>query len=283
MSIDKKGSYIKEPDISEDSLRLRIEMLAEIITLNEHTAVKRDLVLDQEVDDDINYRRAKKELEASLGHEIDRGMSVSLAYNPRWKTFEPKKLVFTLPGTSYLTAHLEYDPDSLSYSSYLYDSESEQQICRQPVRLSTVDEILHAAGIQTKIMAENQMELTAELLTNAHTLETVSISQQSTIFDEDVDESLSASCYLEREQTYGPDELSDVFRFVLDTTTEDASHARIITVIRSTNGTMLTVEEKSQLPDSATTVQRMVDLDYETIEKLQAQVQKAINSLKTTA
>src|SRR5690606_11241525 len=127
---DKVGSYLREPSVSEGALKSSIEELAAQIPFNETTTLGRSLTLDHDVKS-IDLIRARKELEASLGHQINGRISVTMRYNPNWQSFDVSAIQFALPGTSSLAAHAVFDPETDSFSSYLYDSETEQEIARK--------------------------------------------------------------------------------------------------------------------------------------------------------
>ena len=111
MNADKGGSYLREPSISEGELKSRIEALIADAPLNEHTVVERRLSIDDEVTD-LNLVRARKEIEASLGHRIADEVRVTMRFNPAWSTFDVRQLEFALPGTESLIARADYDPES---------------------------------------------------------------------------------------------------------------------------------------------------------------------------
>ncbi len=283
MNTDQNGSYLREPSVSEGALKRRIETLIGRIPINEKTVVERTVMLGSAEIEDIDVLRATKEVEASLGHQIIKQAKVEMRFNPSWSSFEVSKLTFALPGTELLSGNLELDPDSGSYAAYLYDKETEKPIARNPVQPSTVESLLRNDTFIRNVTATTQEELLLELLQDTSVFDSqLTIRQSATLIEETIasDEpnldSVDMLCSIEREQTYGSDEMLDVIRFINEVITLDASHARILTVYNSQHGSTITGEEVSfdnitRKPEQP----RSVTFDYDTIEKLLAHVGRA--------
>ncbi len=274
MNTDKNGSYIREPSISEGELKTRIEELMSEVPLNANTVVERNLMLDEQVPD-INVVRAKKELEASLGHQINGRMSVTMRYNPTWNTFDVSQLRFALPGTSSLTAHADYDPESDSYSSYLFDDVSKKQMARKPIQTSTINTLLESDGFMSNVRATSHKELLAELFQAAPADMELTIRQSATLIEEELSEDVYGICTVERTQTYSEDDILDVIEFVTQVCLTDSTHARAIKVITSQHGSTITGEEITKDELTEKTTLRSIDFDYDMLEKLLGHVDKA--------
>jgi hypothetical protein len=281
MNIDKNGSYLREPSVSEEALRQRIESLIGDIPLNTRTAVERSVMLTESVDE-IALLRSKKELEASLNHRVDNRVMVTMGYNPTWQIFDIQKVQFDLQGTSSITGNLEYDAENDLYSACLYDKENRQQIPREPVRPSTVSGLLATKeGFKSRIQATTQSELLMELFDSIEADTEITIRQQATLFDEEIADDLYGVCWIERTQTVGSQDIVDVIRFVNETHTGDSSHARVISVINSQHGSVLQGEEVNQHHESGNSSRSSIEFDYETIEKLLGHVEKAHQRIRT--
>lgn len=274
MNTDKNGSYLREPSISEDALKSRVEGLMADVPLNANTVVERNLSLDTEVSD-INTVRAKKELEASLGHQIGERISVTMRYNPTWQTFDVSQLQFALPGTSSLTAHADFDPESDSYSSHLYDIATKQQIARKPIQTSTIKTLLENDGFISNFTATTHSGLLAELFQAAPTNMELTIRQKATLIEEELSDEVYGLCTIERTQTYSEDDILDVIEFANQVCMTDSKHARVIKVITSQHGSTITGEEINEDETTQETTIRQIDFDYEMLEKLLSHVDKA--------
>lgn len=283
MNTDQNGSYLREPSISEGALKRRIETLIGRIPINQKTVVERTVALGNAEVEDIDVLRATKEIEASLGHQIIKQAKVEMRFNPAWSSFEVGKLTFALPGTELLSGNLELDPDSGTYAAYLYDKETEKPIARRPVQPSTVESLLRNDAFIKNVTATTQEELLLELFQDTSVLDSELTIRQSaklieeTVVSEDPDlDPVDMLCSIEREQTYGSDEMLDVVRFITEVITLDASHARILTIYNSQHGSTITGEEVSF--DNVTRKPgqpRGITFDYDTIEKLLAHVGRA--------
>lgn len=275
MDTEKTGSFIREPAISEEALKQRIEYLIGTVPLNEHTVVERTLHFD-ELGNNLDFVRSKKELEASLNHQIDTQATVTLRYNPSWRVFDARKLTFALPGTSSLTANLTLDTDAGEYASSLYDDQTEQEIARKPVQPSTVGTLLTTAGLSPEVVASTQSELLAELFQTARHDDELTIKQSAVLMESEMTELLSSACYVERTQTYSADEITDIIHFVTEINSADSSHARVISVINSQHGSTITGEERSINHATGESTARGMTFDYDTIEKMLSHVNRVI-------
>jgi len=278
MNVDKDGSYLREPSVSEGELKARIEALAADTPFNDSTVLERSLTLESDVAS-IDMLRAKKELEASLGHQIDNRLSVSMRYNPNWQTFDVREVRFALPGTISLTANASYDPGSDTFSSYLYDSVTEQQIARGPIQTSTIGTLLQSDGIHATFSASNHTELMANLYQTASPDMSVTIHQLTTLIDEEVTEDLHSTYSIERTQTFSDDDILDVIEFVETIDQPTVSHARVISVLTSQNGSTITAEQVTHNHATEENTHQQIEFDYETLEKLLKHVDKARNRL----
>ena len=283
MNADKGGSYLREPSISEGELKSRIEALIADAPLNEHTVVERRLSIDDEVTD-LNLVRARKEIEASLGHRIADEVRVTMRFNPAWSTFDVRQLEFALPGTESLIARADYDPESDSYASYLYDEydqdpKKRQQLARKPIQTSTIAALLQNDPIVRSVTAETQSELLIELFQSTRSMD-LTIRQSAVLFEEEMPGEVFGSCSIERTQEYGENDILDVIKFINQIQMPESAHARVVTIYSSQHGSSITAEELSEdsLRDTAT--KRTIEFDYETLEKLIAQVDKAHELMK---
>lgn len=274
MNADKDGSYLREPSVSEGELKARIEALMADIPLNNKTVIERNLILDNEVAD-ISTVRAKKELEASLGHQIDPRLSITMKYNPNWQTFDISHVRFALPGTTSLTANAIYDAGSDSFASFLYDEVSEQQIARKPIQPSTIGTLLQNDNFLAHTTVTSQSELLAQLFMSSPVDMELTIRQSAVLSDEQIDEDTYAVCTIERTQTYGQQDILDVIEFTNEIHVGEAKFARVISVITSEHGSTIRGEELKYDPTTGQTIPHNIEFDYETLEKLLSQIDTA--------
>lgn len=279
MNTEENGSFLREPSVSERELKSRIEALITEVPLNANTVVERNLTIGSEISD-INTIRAKKELEASLGHQVGERISVTMRYNPNWQTFDVSQLRFALPGTSSLTAHADFDPESDSYSSYLYDSDNKQQIARKPIQTSTVKTLVENDGFISNVTATTHGQLLAELFLAAPTDMELTIRQSAVLIEEALSDDVYGICTIERTQTYSEDDILDVIEFANQVCMTDSKHARIVKVITSQHGSTITGEETDYDEIAEKTTLRHIDFDYEMLEKLLSHVDKAQAALR---
>lgn len=279
MNTEKNGSFLREPSVSEGELKARIEALIADVPLNGNTVVERNISLDGEVSD-IDMLRAKKELEASLGHQISDRMTVRMRYNPNWQAFDIRHLRFALPGTTALTAHADFDPESDSYSSYLLDADTKKQIARKPVQTSTIRTLVENDGFISNVTATTQSELLMQLMQAAPTDMELTIRQSAVLIEEEVSDDIYGMCSIERTQTYSEDDILDVIEFTNQVCMTDSKHARVIKVINSQHGSTITGEETSEDEITGETTFRHIEFDYDMLEKLLGQVDKAQAALQ---
>jgi hypothetical protein len=279
MNTEKNGSFVREPSISEGALKSRIEALIADVPLNRNTVVERNLTIGGEVAS-IDQMRAKKELEASLGHQVGDSMSVTMRYNPNWEAFDIHTVEFALPGTTDLTAHADFDPESDSYSSYLFDADTKKQIARKPVQTSTIRTLVETDGFISNVTATTQSELLIQLMQAAPTNMELTIRQSAILIEEEVSEDIYGACTIERTQTYSEDDILDVIEFTNQVCMPDSKHARVIKVITSQHGSTITGEETSEDETTGKATFRHIDFDYEMLEKLIGQVDKAQAALR---
>jgi hypothetical protein len=202
-----------------------------------------------------------------------------MRFNPNWQTFDVKEIQFALPGTISLTANAVYDPGSDTFSSYLYDSQTEQQIARGPIQASTIGTLLQSDGIHTSFSASNHNELMANLYQTASPDMHVTIHQLTALIDEEVAEDLHSSYTVERTQTFSDDDILDVIEFVEAINQPTVSYARVISVLTSQNGSTITAEQVTHNHETDENTHQQIELDYETLEKLLKHVDKAQSSL----
>jgi hypothetical protein len=278
MNVDKNGSYLNEPSISEEALKKRIEFLVGSVPLNEKTVVERTVQLN-DIDQDLDFLRSKKELEASLAHQIDASAVITLRYNPQIRAFEISELIFGLPGTTSLTANLSLDSDTGEYSSCLYASDTDQ-IARAPVQATTINTLLSTSGLETKVDASTQSELLAELFQTAQLEDELIIRQKATLFESELTDGIVGICSVERVQTYSKDEIIDVIHFMNEVHTDTSRHARVLSVINSHHGSTISAKEVNE--DSLADVQseRTLSFDYNTIEKMLADIDRVTASVE---
>ena len=278
MTVDSGGSYLREPSVSERALQLKLEALATALPLNDKAMIERSTAFDESLSDDIDFYRSKKELEASLDHRIDQGLSVKLRYNPAWNEFVAREVTFPLPGTSAISARLELSPDSSSYDSSLYDESTGVEISRNPVQLTTISTLLAKAGVSQRIPGAGQ-NLADEVFAGAKPGEKLTVSQAAVLQENELEGDIQGVTTVSRDQIYSDEDIVDIVRLVDEIHTGDTSHARIISSIRSQDGSTITVEQVSINHETGRETRRMIELDYETLEKLIAHVQSTINQV----
>ncbi len=270
---EANGSFHREPAISEKELAQRLHELANFITPDKCENIERKFSLKLETPfENRELYRSKEEISAALRHEVGDEVTIQFRFDPAWSTVQPSHLEFALPGTEEVKGYIDYD-SNCGFESGLKDTDG-TILPRDAVAVETVENLLASLGVSSRIDFF-QEGLRAWLQQGAGKEMYQHILQRYVIYEGDVDEEITGTCEIEKEQIMSPDEVTTYIHFIETILTDDKRFARILTLFESDRGSGLSLKEITQDEDSGDTQEKQCRLDYELIEKLLQRLRKA--------